>query len=107
MTGRKTATAISMIHSVMRLDEASHIVRPAAGCDDEGSRKGKSAKPVVRMTPAIDAADAMKDSAPAPGASSTSSAPATPRMGAIHIQGHVWKLFIHAPTCSVTVLASG
>ena len=56
--GRKMATAITMIHSVMWLDEPSQMVSPACGFVDEGMMNGKSEKPTVRITPAIDSDEA-------------------------------------------------
>jgi hypothetical protein len=41
-----------MISSVSLLEEASHTVRLAPGCDEDGSRKGNSAAPAVAIVSA-------------------------------------------------------
>src|SRR5580693_563623 len=41
-----------MMAKVNLLDEASHTVRLISGWDDDGSRKGNSAKPAVAIAPA-------------------------------------------------------
>src|SRR4029079_5987115 len=61
MRGRKMRTAPSMISSVSLLDEASHTVRLALGSLDDGSRKGKSARPAVAMVAAHANAEPIKD----------------------------------------------
>ena len=53
--GRNRITAPSMISSVSLLDEASHTVRLAPGCDEEGSRNGNSAAPAVAIVRAVGA----------------------------------------------------
>ncbi|MOA28279.1 hypothetical protein D3C78_1492080 [compost metagenome] len=80
-----------MIHSVSWLDDPSQMVRPACGLVDDGMTNGNSAKPTVRITPVIDSDDARNASmlARTVKSSTTSSAPATPSAGAIHIKGQV------------------
>src|SRR5258708_33889479 len=107
--GRKTATAPSIRSSVFPLLEASHTVRLWLGKVEEGIKNGNRAKPPVRIVPACTSALA-KTAAPAwrdrrHRFAQTADSAAT--AGAAHIQGHVWKLFSHAPAALITVFRVG
>ena len=58
--GTKMMAAISMMNSVVGLDEPSNTVRLCDGWVDEGSKNGKTERPAVLMTPASESALAMK-----------------------------------------------
>src|SRR5690606_39619104 len=106
MMGRKNAVASSMIHNVSRLDDASHIVNPKRGSDEDGIRNGNSARPTVRMTPTMLSEETMKVRLclRPPSMAATSRAPPTPSAGAIQASGQRAKLPIQAPGWATTVL---
>src|SRR5690606_7500781 len=109
MMGMKYAVASNMIHSVRRLDDASHTVSPKRGSADEGIRNGNSASPTVRITP-LTANDEMMNIRPSrqrPSSAATSRAPPTPRAGATQASGHLPKLASPPPGRRAPALLPG
>src|SRR5690606_37060217 len=107
--GRNTTVASNITHKVKWLDEASHTVSPSDGCSEDGIRNGNSAKPVVRMMPAI-AADVARNAEALPSRHSStaaSSEPPTPTSGASHISGQRPKLRIQPPPTTSTAFSAG
>src|ERR1041385_5825669 len=87
MSGRKIRTAPSMISSVSLLDEASHTVRLESGSLEDGSRKGKSARPAVAMVAAHASAEPRKDKSARPRNRMAAKAPLSASKGASQSAG--------------------
>ncbi|MNY66138.1 hypothetical protein D3C86_2035140 [compost metagenome] len=78
-----------MIKSVRWLEDASQSVSPACGSVEDGSRKGKSARPAVEMMPNMPAlvASSGRSFRRVDRPSTASAMPAKPITGAAIIQG--------------------
>src|ERR1019366_1707315 len=98
-----------MISKVVRLEEASQMVRLALGSSEDGSRNGKALRPAVATTPAMATPLAINavPSLRAAKKNLANNAPVKTRAGASNIHGCAPKFESKAPPLRATVFNKG